>query len=152
MQPLKRPWYQSPDGLLPVVAHAEDLHHANEDVDEVQLEADTLVDNITLHVAALGETGMVQDLLDIVEGEATEDGQTTVQPDTLRPHQGAGCGDGKNHGGKTGESDEGDTSEKGTSKVQIFLLLGGGANEGNRAHETDGVETSAGEQSRVVEH
>jgi hypothetical protein len=35
---------------------AEDLDHADKDVDEVQLEADALVDHIAFDQAALGET------------------------------------------------------------------------------------------------
>lgn len=72
------------EDLLPVVAaHAEDLDHADENVDEVELEADTLVDDIALHVTPLGKASVVQDFLDIVESEATKDSKTTVQPDAL---------------------------------------------------------------------
>lgn len=42
-----------------VVAHAEDLDHADKDVDEVQFEADTLVDYITLDQATFGKTSVV---------------------------------------------------------------------------------------------
>lgn len=139
--------------LLPVVApHAQNLDHADEDVDEVELEADTLVDNVTLHVATLGKTGVVQDLLHIVESEATEDSQTTVQPDALRPHQGAGSSGREDHGSKTRKSDDGNTSKERTTEVQVFLLLGSSTDEGDGAHHTDSVETSASEDSGVHEH
>lgn len=95
---------------------------------------------------------MVQDLLNVVEGEATKDDETTVEPDVLGPHEGAGGGGGKDHGGETGESDDGDTSEEGTADVKVLLLLGGGADKGDAAHETDRVETSAGEDGGVEEH
>ena len=55
--------------------HCQDLHQADEDVDEVELERDGLVDHITLHEAALGHAGVVEDLLDVVKGEAAEDGE-----------------------------------------------------------------------------
>lgn len=75
--------------LSPVVVapHAQDLNHADKDVQEVQLETDTLVDNVASHDPPLSQPSMVQDLLDIVQGEATEHGQATIQPDALRPHQ-----------------------------------------------------------------
>ena len=139
--------------LFPVVvAHGKDLNHTNEDVDEVQLKADALVDNITLDVTALSQARVVQDLLHIVESKATEDSQTTIQPDTLRPHQRASSGGGENHGSETGESDQGHTSEERTTEVQVLLLLGSSTDKGDRAHQTDGVDTSTSEQSRVVEH
>ena len=141
------------EDLLPVVAsHAKDLDHADEDVDEVKLEADTLVDNVTLHVSTLSKAGVVQNLLDIIESEATEDSQSTVQPDALGPHQSASSSGGKDHGSKTGESDDGNTSEEGTTEVQVLLLLSGSTNESNGAHHADSVKTSAGEDSRVHEH
>jgi hypothetical protein len=141
------------EDLLPVVApHAEDLDHADEDVDEVKLEADTLVDNVTLHVSTLSEAGVVQNLLDIIEGEATEDSQSTVQPDALRPHQCAGSSGGKDHGSETRESDDGNTSEEGTTEVQVLLLLSGSTNESNGTHHADSVKTSASEDSGVHEH
>lgn len=95
---------------------------------------------------------MVQDLLDIVEGEATEDSKTTIQPDTLRPHQSAGSGGGKDQRSETGESNDGDTGKKGTAKVQVLLLFRGGTDESDRAHHSNGVETSASKDSRVDEH
>lgn len=139
--------------LPPVLlAHAQDLHHTDEDVQEVELEADALVDRVLLDQAPLRHARVVQDLLDVVEGEATEDGQTAVQPDALRPHQRAGCGGGEDEGRETGESDDGDTREQRTTEVHVLLLLSGGADEGDRAHHPDGVETSAGEDRGVHEH
>lgn len=95
---------------------------------------------------------MVQDLLNIIEGETTEDSKTTIQPDTLRPHQSASSSSGEDHRGKTGESDKNDTSEERSTKVQVFLLLGGGTDKSNRAHHTDSVEASASENRGVHEH
>lgn len=95
---------------------------------------------------------MVEDLLDIVEGEATEDSETTIQPDTLRPEQRPGRGSGENHGSKTGEGDDGDTGEERSTEVHVLFLLGSGADEGDRAHHANGVETSASEDSRMEEH
>lgn len=137
---------------LPVLAHAQDLHHADEDVDEIELKADTLVDDILLDEPALRQASVVEDLLHVVEGEATEDGKSTVQPDALGPEQGAGGGSRENHGGETGESDNGDTGEERATEVHVLLLLGSGAHESDRAHHANSVETSASEDSRVEEH
>lgn len=145
--------FKPKEDLLPVVApHTEDLDHADENVDEIKLEADTLVDNVALHVTTLSKASVVQNLLDIIESEATEDSKTTVQPDALRPHQSAGSSGGKDHGSKTGEGNDGDTSEEGAAEVQVLLLLSGSTNEGNRAHHADSIETSASEDSRVHKH
>lgn len=95
---------------------------------------------------------MVQDLLDVVEGEATEDGQTTVQPDTLRPHQSARSSGRENHGSQTGESDNGDTSKERSTEVHVLFLLGGGTDESDRAHHSNSVETSTSEDSGMEEH
>merc|ERR1712187_969514 len=54
--------------------------------------------------------------------------------------------------GETGQSDNGHTSEQRTTEVQVLLLLGSSTDEGNRAHHSDGVETSTGKKSRVHEH
>lgn len=139
--------------LLPVLAlHAQNLNQPDKDVQEVKLEANALVDRIPLDNTPLGKTRVVQDLLDIVESETTEDSKTTVQPDALRPHQGAGSGGGKDQRSKTGESDNGDTGKKGTTEIQILVLLGRGTNERDRTHHSDSVETSASEDSRVNKH
>jgi hypothetical protein len=54
------------------VPHAQDLNHPDEDVQKVQLKTDALVDNILSDEAALAHASMVQNLLDIVQGESTE--------------------------------------------------------------------------------
>lgn len=95
---------------------------------------------------------MVQDLLDVVQGEATEDGKTTVQPDALRPHQSAGRGGGEDERRETGQSDDGNTGEQRATEVHVLLLLGSRTDEGDRAHHTDSVETSTGEDGGVNEH
>lgn len=133
--------------LPPVLLHSQDLEHANEDVQEVQLEADTLIDSIFLHQAALSQTCVVENLLHIVESEATEDGESSVQPDVLGHGEGAGGGCGEDERGEAGDGDEGHTGEEGTAEVEVFLLLGGGADEGDGSHHGDGVETGAGDES-----
>lgn len=130
------------------LSHTQNLDHANEDIQEVELKADTLVHNVTLDKTSLGKTGMVQDLLDVVEGEATEDGETTVQPDLLRPHE-CSCGSGReNKGCEARESDDGDTGKKGTTEVQVLLLLGSSSNESNGTHHADSVEASTSQEGR----
>ena len=74
--------------LSPVAApHTQNLHHSNKDVQEIECKTDALVDNIALDKSALSHARMVQDLLDVVERESSKDSKTTVQPDSLRPHQ-----------------------------------------------------------------
>ena len=138
--------------LSSVLLHGQDLDHTNEDVDEVKLKADGLIDGITLDQTALAETGVVQDLLDVVEGEATEDDKTTVEPEVLSEHESTGGGGGKDQRGKTRESDNSDTSKKRTTDVKVLVSLGSSTNKGNAAHQTDSVETSTGKDGGVVEH
>lgn len=139
--------------LPPVVlAHAQDLDHTDEDVDEVQLKADTLVDDILANQASLSHASVVEDLLDIIEGETTEDSETTVQPDLLGPHQSAGGSSGEDKRSETGESDNGHTSEQRSTKVHVLLLLSSGTDESNGTHHSSGVKTSASKNSRVHEH
>ena len=138
--------------LSSVLLHGQNLDHANEDIDEVELKADGLVDGVTLDQTALAETGVVQDLLDVVEGEATEDDKTTVEPDVLREHESTGSGGGKDQRSKTGESDNSDTSKERATNVKVLVSLGSGTNKGNAAHQTNSVETGTGEDGGVVEH
>lgn len=138
--------------LSSVLLHGQDLDHANEDVDEVELKADGLIDGVTLDQAALAKTGVVQDLLNVVEGEATKDDETTVEPDVLSEHESTGGGGGKDQRSKTRESDNSDTSKKRATDVEVLVGLGSGTNKGNAAHKANSVETSTGEDGRVVEH
>ena len=140
-------------GLLlpPVLLHGQDLHHSDEDVDEVQLEVNGLVDRVLGHEATLSHAGVVEDLLHVVQCEATEDGETTVQPNVLSPHQCARSGSGDDHGGKTGKCDDSDTSEEGATEVHVLVCLGSSTDEGERAHQTSSVESGACEDGGVHE-
>ena len=133
--------------LSAALLHHQDLDHPNEDVQEVELERDTLVDRVLLDDARLGHPRVIQDLLDIVESEATKDSETTVQPQALSQGEGTSRGRRDDEGRKTGDSDDGSTGEKGTADVQVLLLLGSGTNEGDGAHHGNGIETRAGNQS-----
>ena len=141
----------SGEGLLPPLLHSQDLDHPDEDVDEIQLEVDGLVDGVLGHEALLGHSRVMQDLLDIVQSEATEDGEASVQPDVLSPHQSASRGCGNDHGGEAGESDNGNTSEERAAEVHVLVCLRGGADECERAHQTSSVETGACEDGGVHE-
>lgn len=102
--------------LLPVVAlHGQDLHHTDKDVDEVQLQTDALVDYIPANKSSFGHASVVQDLLDVIKGEATEDSKTTVQPDLLGPHQSTCGSGGNNEGSQAGKGNDGHTSEERTT-------------------------------------
>lgn len=155
------------DSLLPPLLHAQDLDQPDEDVDKVELEADALLDGVPGDHAALGHAGVVQDLLDVVQGEATKDGQTTVQPEVLSPHQGAGSGGGQDQRGESRERNDGNTGEQGATEVEVLFLLGGGTDEGDGTlirvsggnllksfyayHHSNSVQTSAGEEGRLHE-
>lgn len=131
--------------------HGQDLNHTDKDVDEVELQANSFVDGISPHETALTHSCVLKHLLDIVEGEATKDGETTIQPNVFSEGQGTSSGGWKDHGSETRKSDDGDTSKEGTTEVEILFLLGGGTNESDGAHHTDSVETSASEDSRSEE-
>lgn len=64
--------------LLPPLLHPQDLDHPDEDVQEVEFEADTLIHHIFPRLAPLRQSGMMQDLLRVIEREASEDRQATV--------------------------------------------------------------------------
>lgn len=64
-----------------VLVHGQNLYHADENVQEVQLKRNALVDRVAYHAASLSHLGVVQNLLHIVQGEAAKDGETTIQPD-----------------------------------------------------------------------
>lgn len=138
--------------LSPTLLHGQDLDHANKDVDKIELQPDSLVDGIPPHQAALAHPGVLKHLLNVVKGEASEDGKTTVQPDVLGPHEGATSSGRQNHGGEAGDGYESYTGEEGTAEVEVLLLLGRGANKGDAAHHTDCVQTCAGEDGWRVEH
>ena len=98
--------------LLPPLLHGHDLYQAHEDVDEVELKADALVHGVLGSQATLRHACVVEDLLDVVEGEAHEDGETTVEPDVLSPCKGSESSCRQNHGCEAGECDKGHTGEK----------------------------------------
>lgn len=52
--------------LPPALLHHQNLHHPDEDVQEVQLKRNALVHWVLLDHALLGQPGMVQHFLDIV--------------------------------------------------------------------------------------
>lgn len=134
--------------LLPaVLLHHEDLDHANKDVQKVELQRDGLVDGVLLDDASLGETSMVENLLDIVEGEATEDGKTTIEPEALSEGESADGSGGKDERGETRDGDDGSTSEERSTDVEVLLLLGGGTDERDGTHHGESVETGASEES-----
>jgi hypothetical protein len=137
---------------LSLLVHGQNLNHADKYVDEIKLQTDGLVDSITLDKALLTETGVVKDLLHVIEGEASKDNQTSVEPEVLGKHQRASCCDGEDERSQAGQGDNGNTSEKWTTNVEVFFLLGCGTNKGETAHQTDSVETGTSEDGGVVEH
>lgn len=126
--------------------HHQDLDHSDEDVQEIQLKGDGLVDGITAHDTSLGETSVVQNLLDVVESETTEDGETTIQPDALGKGNGSDGGGGEDERSEAGDGDNGSTGEERATDVEVLLLLSSGTDERQTAHHGNGVETSAGDE------
>lgn len=132
--------------LSSVLLHHQDLNHSDKDVEEVELKRDGLVDRITLNHTSLSETGVVEHLLDVVQSEATKDSQTTIQPDTLGEGKSADGSGGDDQGSEARDSNDGGTSQKRTTNVEVLLLLSSGTHDGQSAHHGNSVETSAGEQ------
>jgi hypothetical protein len=133
--------------LPPVSLHHQNLHHPHKDIQEVQLQTDTLIDCILSNQTPLSHSSMSQDLLHIIECEATEDGQTTPQPDVLSESQSTSSSGGKDQGSETRYGDESASSKKWSTEVEVFFLLSSGANEGNRSHHGEGVETGTADDS-----
>lgn len=132
--------------LSSVLLHHQDLDHPDEDVEEVELQRDTLVDGITAHNTGLGQARVVKHLLDIVQGEAAKDGETTVQPEVLSEGQSSDGSGGDEEGSKTRSSDDGSTGQERTTDVQVLLLLSSGADNSQTTHHGKGVETGTGEE------
>ena len=95
---------------------------------------------------------MMQNLLRIVKREPPKHRQPTIQPDPLTPHERPSRRDGQNERSKARDSDDGNTGEQGAAEVEVFFLLGGGADEGDGAHHGNCVETGAGKDGRLHEH
>jgi hypothetical protein len=133
--------------LLPPL-HAKNLHHANKNIQKVQLQTNTLIDNILPDHPPLSHASMLQDLLHVVQGEASKDSETTIQPNLLTPHQRAGGGGREHKRCKAGDGHDGDTGQKGTTEVEVFFLFGGGADESDGTHHAERVDTGAGEDGR----
>jgi hypothetical protein len=126
--------------------HTQDLNHADENVDEIQFQRDALIDSIALHDASLSQARVVQDFLDIVEGEASKDCESTIKPEVLGEHQCSNGGSWDDKRSKAGKSNDCDTGKERCAEVQVFLLLGCGSNESDATHHTSSVKTSASEE------
>lgn len=70
--------------LSPPLLHGQDLHHTDEDVDEVELEGDGFVHGVASEHAAFGHTCVGQDLLGVVESETAKDGQSIENVSVLQ--------------------------------------------------------------------
>ena len=138
---------------LPVVPpHAQDLDHADEDIEKVEFEADALVDGVGAEGADLRHARVVENLLHVVQREAAEDGQAAVQPDVLGPHQRPRRSGGDHERRDPRERDDGDAGEQRSSQVQVLLLFRRRPDERDRAHHPDGVQTGSNKEGRVQEH
>lgn len=140
------------DHLLPLVPHAQNLHHADEDVQKVQLETNALIHHVLLQHPRVGQPRVVQNLLRVVEREASKHGQPAVEPEVLGPHEGPDRRHGQDERREARDGDDGDAGEQGPAEVEVFLLLGRRADEGDGAHHGDGVEAGAGQDGGLHEH
>lgn len=94
----------------------------------------------------------MQDLLRIVKRKPPKHRQPTIQPDPLGPHEGPGRRDGDHERSQARDGDDRNAREEGSAEVEVFFLLGGGADKGNGAHHGDRVEAGAGEDSGLHKH
>jgi hypothetical protein len=133
------------------LAHAKDLNHADKDVDEVQLQRNSLVDRILWPEPLLSEARVMQHLLHIVQSHSSKYCQASVQPDVFGKHQGARGSRRKNEWGETGESHDSHASQQRPTEVQILVRLGGSTDKGDGAHQASRVQPSACEDGRVHE-
>lgn len=88
----------------------------------------------------------MQHLLHVIQSEAAKDGKTTIQPDVLSEGQCPDSGSGDDKRGQARSSDDSSTSQKGSTDVEVFLLLGGSADDRQGTHHGNSVEASAGEK------
>ena len=93
----------------------------------------------------------MQNLLRVVQREPAKHRQSTIQPKSLTPHQGAHSSRGEDQRCEAGDGDDGDAGEERSAQVEVFFLLGGSADEGDGAHHCDGVEAGAGEDGGLHE-
>lgn len=91
---------------------------------------------------------MHKNLLDIIKGEASEDRQTSIQPDVLSESEGSDSSSWKNERGESRNSYECYACKEGSTEVEIFLLLGCSSDKGDRTHHCDCIKTSTGNESR----
>ena len=94
---------------------------------------------------------MLQYFLHIVQREAAKHRQAAVQPDALAPHQRSCSGGGHDEGREPADHDNGQAGEEGPAQVEVFFLLGGGADEGDAAHHGNGVKARAREKGGLEE-
>lgn len=106
-----------------------------------------LVNWISLHKTALSKASVVKDLLDIIEGEATENGKTTIQPDVLSERQSANSSSWEDQWSESRDCNNGNTSKEWSTKVKVLVGLSGSTDESDRAHHGNGVKPSAGHDS-----
>ena len=115
--------------LSPVLLHHQNLYHPNEDVQEVQLQANALIDRILWNSSLLSQPSVHQNFLDIIESKTTEDCQSSPQPDVLSESECSDSGGWEDERSESRDSDERNTSKERSTKVQVFLLLSGCTNE-----------------------
>ena len=138
-----------PISLFVVPPHTEYLHHPHKNIDEIQLQTHTLIHHIPPYHSPLSQPRMVQHLLHIIQRESSKDRQPAPQPHPLTPHKRPCCRCWEYERSEAGNGDDCDASQEGAAKVEVFLLAGGGADEGDGAHHCGGVEAGAGEEGRV---
>ena len=94
---------------------------------------------------------MLQYLLHIIQRKPPKHRQPPIKPNPFTPHQSPRSSHREDEGSETGNRDDGDTGEEGRAEVEVFLLLGGCADEGDGTHHGGCVEAGAGEEGGLEE-
>ena len=85
---------------------------------------------------------MSKNLLDVIECEASEDCQSSPEPDILSEGERSNSGSWEDKRRETRNRYNGNASKERSTKVQVFLLLSGSTNERDRSHHGNCVKTS----------
>ncbi len=89
---------------------------------------------------------MIQNLLNIVEGKATEDGKAAVEPDVFGECESSNRGRRNDEGSEARDGDNGRASKQRAANVQVFLLLRGRSDEGYGTHHSNCVKSGPSDE------
>lgn len=87
---------------------------------------------------------MGENLLDIIESEASENCQSTIKPDIFGKCECSYCGNGKDERGESGDDDDCETCHERSTDVKVFLLFSGSSDERDRSHHCHSIQSRSG--------